>query len=215
MNSQRVFSVFVCLFSLACFAGGRQPSPQTPKPDASPTAAEEPSLKVTLKSISTSRLSEPLKFDWEIKNEGAVPVYVYSTLLEDSNMRLAQPHIDSEQKTMDVYFLHLTPLRESTYNFPKASFKLLNAGQAMAGTFVSNKPAQMFDEYVLPNNKLARISLTPGAWKVRYAIAYGYEIDSVNAQLEKLYGQGSEHPINPVVRWQKVAYSNSLEVSLR
>ncbi len=168
-----------------------------------------------LKSISTSRLREPLKFDWEIKNEGAVPIYVYSTMLEGSNMRLAEPHIDREQKTMDIYFLYLAQLRESVYNFPKASFKLLNAGQAMAGTFVSNKSARQLNEYVLSNNKLDRIKLTPDTWKVRYAIAYGYEIESVNAQLEKLYSQGIEHPINPVVRWQKVTYSNPLEVSFR
>lgn len=215
MNSQRVFSAFVCLFGLACLASVRQPPPQTAAPEKSPAAAEEPSPTVTLKSISTGRLSEPLKLDWEIKNEGLVPIYVYSTLLEGSNVRLAKSHIDRERKTIDIYFLYPEPLRQSIYNFPKASFKLLNAGQTMVGTFVSDRPVGQLDEYVLSDGRLVRIQPTPGDWKVRYAMAYGREIESVNAQLEKLYSQGTEHPINPVVRWQKVAYSNSVEVRFR
>jgi hypothetical protein len=214
IKSRRVCLIVIGVFGLACLAGSQSPR-QTAMPDKTPPAATGLPPTVTLKSIFTGTLKEPLKFKWEIKNESAVPVYIYSTLFESLNAGLGEMHINKEQGTIELYFLYREPLRHSIYNFPRATFKLLNPGQAMAGTFISTKPAGQLDEYVLSDSRLDRIQLTPGYWKVRCAVAYGREIESVNAQLKTLYSQGTEHPINPVVRWQKVAYSNPLEIRLR
>ena len=77
----------------------------------------------------------------------------------------------------------------------------------MAGSFVSDVPIGQLKDYKVVGTKLDELRITPGTWKVRAAIAYGYDVEPVQQAVKESLAAGQEHPINAVVRWQRVEYS--------
>ena len=62
--------------------------------------------------------------------------------------------------------------------------------------------------------RIVTARLTAGSWKMRSLIAYGDEIGSVQNDLKNLYPHGIGHPLAAITKWQKVAYSQTVSVTL-
>lgn len=145
-----------------------------------------------------------LTFGWEIKNTAPEPLYVYSTLIEHA--QLAEVVASAENQLVEVHFLRLKPLNILPYSFPEATFVEIPPGEILRGRF-----AGKFDlERVAPdaNKNDVKALPTQSPWRVKAVIAFGREIESVRTKLEGMKAEGiREHPINPVVGWQKIASS--------
>jgi hypothetical protein len=202
----------VALMGYACGTHSTQQLAELP-PTPTHSVSQDQPPDIYVEADATVKLSKPLKLRWRIVNRSAKPIYIYSTLLEQPNTRLAEVNINEEERTIDVNFLRLEPLRHSIYNFPQAEFKRLAQGESLEGHLTGEKSSGQLTSYrTFEDRKLHPVKPTAGAWRVRCGVSYGYEVESVKTGLEELYRSGTEHPINPIVEWQKVAYSTPINV---
>jgi len=153
-----------------------------------------------------------LKFEWEIKNTAPEPLYVYSTLIEHA--QLAEVVASAETHLVEVHFLRLKPLNILPYSFPEATFVEIPPGEVLRGRFASK-----FDlEHVAaPDANKNDVKAVPpqSPWRVKAVIAFGREIESVRTKLEGMKAEGiREHPINPVVGWQKIVSSEPVALRM-
>ena len=88
------------------------------------------------------------------------------------------------------------------------------SGQSREGSFASYLPIDKLVTYKSVGDKTARHTITKGVWKIELLLAFGEEIDSVKRDLAESLRQGKEHPINPITRWQRVAYSNPVSITI-
>jgi hypothetical protein len=162
----------------------------------------------------TTKLSRFLDMKWQITNSEEGPIYVYSTLLKNS----AYPNIqiDVDQKLIQIQWLSLDPLPFTPYAFDKAEFMRLEAKETRSGEFISSTTlGAAINDWITATVKNKKTPIE-GVWKFQLLLAYGYEMESVKKAIEENDRKGViEHPINPVVRWQKVAYSEPIEVDLQ
>jgi hypothetical protein len=167
-----------------------------------------------IEAASNASLDEPLEFTWIISNPGAKPVYIYTSLLETERSAFAELNIHEEKKVIEVGFLRSELIAGlPPYSFPKASFKPIDPGQSLRGRFVSEFTISELKGHKVSGDKLETIKLTPSPWNINGKIAYGYEIESVQKALEQSLKEGQEHPFNPINRWQKVVYSELVNVT--
>jgi hypothetical protein len=114
---------------------------------------------------------------------------------------------------IEVRFLSLRTIEVAPNYFPKTEFIRIDPGQSKEGQFVSYYSLERWID-LSTGRPLAKRKVTSGTWMVRSLVAYGYEIESVQRALAALTASGTEHPINPVVEWQKVAYSHPVNITL-
>lgn len=173
------------------------------------TSDTPPTLQITIES--PVKLKNRLKLHWKLLNNGTKPIYVYSSLLQRSSF--VEINVDEDKKAIEVRFLRLKLLELTPLSFPETTFKRLDAGEPIEGYFISDTPVEQLVEWKLvdsdPVKEKIKSRVTPGTWTVRCLIAYGYEIESVQNDQEK------GHPIDPVVKWQKVAYSERVDVTIQ
>src|SRR5262249_54359384 len=157
-----------------------------------------PLVTIDLKPVSTLR--RPLEFHWRISNAASEPVYVYSTLLRQPAG--AEIDVDAQQSMIEIRFLRLQPIAVGVNSFPEAGFMQIAPNEAKEGRFQSAAPVAQVSKEIKPGN-----------WRVRIRVAYGYEIESLKNALAQSLARGEEHPINPIVRWQKISYSDPVSVT--
>lgn len=146
-----------------------------------------------------------LAFAWEIKNTASEPQYVYSTLIEHAHF--AEIVTSAETGLIKVHFLSLKPLNILPYSFPKATFVEILPGKVLQGRFVGEVDPK-WAAAPHANEKDDKTVLPKSSWRVQAVIAFGKEIESVRRKLEGMRADGiQEHPINPVVEWQKIVAS--------
>jgi len=97
---------------------------------------------------------------------------------------------------IEIRFSRLQPMAVGVNSFPQPEFMQIAPGEAKEGRFESARPVGQGTK-----------TIKPGKWRVRILVAYGYEIESVKNALAQSLTRGEEHPINPIVRWQKISYS--------
>jgi hypothetical protein len=160
------------------------------------------------------RLSQkqPLRFRCRIENAGNEPVYVYSALFE--NPHFVEVTIDSNQRLIEARFTKVDALPFTPYYFPKADFWKIDPKQAHEFVFSSARHLNAIRSYQQTDGKSKELRIMPGLWTLRIMIGYGYDMDSLKPVLERSAVSGKEHPINPVSRWQQIAYSNSVAVNI-
>jgi hypothetical protein len=101
-----------------------------------------------------------------------------------------------------VRFSRLEPLAVATKLFPAAQFIKIDPGKTEDGTYTSYGPSKGC--LPIDRTEVAWLNFDyRREWDIRFLIAYGYEIESF-----KQGSKSNEHPINPIVRWQRIAYSN-------
>lgn len=189
-------SLLVALLALAC---SRQAEERRSSAHPQPLTQGDTEPLVRIEVDPVSRLDTPLKLRWRISNGGARPVYVYSTILQQP--AAAEINIDVAQRIIEVRLSRLQPISVGVNSFPEAQFMQMGPKEVKEGEFESVRPVNQEDP-----------GITSGNWRVRILVAYGYEIESVKKALAESIARGEEHPINPIVRWQKVSYSDPVSV---
>jgi hypothetical protein len=205
---EKLFLVIIALV-ITGFACGR-PQPQlSSMPEPSTKFDLVPEVRITLSPLI--RVDQPLVFHWKIVNNGPHPIYIYSTLLEHPFS--ADLFIDSAQHVIEVRWLQLQPIPVGVYAFPEASFLEVSSGESREGDFMSDVPTKELVTYKAVESTIEKQKITPGNWKIQVLVAYGNEIDSVKKDIADSLRRGKEHPINPIVRWQKIVYSEPVNVT--
>lgn len=202
MKPASLISVITFL-SLIGFACGHRTGEQQASVQPQHPTEQDPSLVVQIEVNPNNKLGKPLELRWKLSNAGVKPIYVYSTLLRWAAG--AEVEIDAEQRTIEVRFLRLQPISGGVNFFPEAEFVQVEPKGVREGRFNTFEP--------IGEESVERI--TPGDWRIRALIAYGYEIESVKKALAESLVHGEEHPINPIVKWQKIAYSDPVNVSFQ
>jgi hypothetical protein len=161
------------------------------------------------------KLDEPLTVRWKIINTRAEPIYIYSTFLQSTGT-VAEVDFDVVRKMVELRFSVLEPLPFFVNAFPDAKFMEIGANESREGTFTSKSSIKEGKSFGVVNQQPDVESLTNGTWQARIAVAYGYEIKSVEKAVA-VWGASEDdpHPINPIVRWQKVAYSEPVGLTFR
>jgi hypothetical protein len=166
-------------------------------------------VKVVGPVISHDRL----EFKWEINNPTTKTVYIYSSLLE--NPAAVQVNLKPETHTLQVLFLSLQTIPAVPYSFPESNFIEIPPGQLVQGHFANARSVSEVVGSTLVGKKHANGVAAPSQWQVEILVAYGEEIESVQKDIKELHTKGTQHPINPIVRWQKIAYSKPVMVTIR
>ena len=158
------------------------------------------------------KISEPLHFQWRITNASNKPIYIYSTFLQ-SNATVLELSVDDKPRMLELRFTLLEPLPFFVNNFPDAKFMEIGAHETREGQFTSTHPLREPKSFAAMSQPLNIGSVRAGTWQLRVLMAYGQEVESVKRALAN-WGTSKDdpHPINPIVRWQKVAYSQPVSV---
>jgi len=201
----------IALIGLGC---SRQASEQAASGQSRPVAeAMPPLLQISVSPVL--RLRKPFEMKWKILNAGAQPVYIYSSLLRQPNTYFAEVWIDIERKMIEVRFLRLRTFAVGPNYFPETKFLRIDPGQSEEGQFVSYYSLEKLIKGQSSGRPTIKREVLSGTWTVRSLVAYGYEIASVEKAAARLRSSGTEHPINPVVEWQRVAYSEAVNITLQ
>jgi hypothetical protein len=204
----------VALIALIGWGCSRRPAEQAASAQSRTAVADATAPVVQISVSPRVRLRKPLEMQWKILNTSTQPVYIYSSLLQQPNTYFAEIVVDFERKTIEVRFLSLRTLELSPNYFPKTEFIRIDPGQSQAGQFVSYHSLEKLIREQSTKLPITKRNEKPGTWKVRSLVAYGDEIGSVQKAVAKLTASGTGHPINPVVEWQKVAYSEPVSITL-
>jgi hypothetical protein len=211
MNFKLQFLVisFLMLMSFACDDVGRRRA--TAQTDMSDQQEEAPLLEIAVSPIR--RLDDPLELGWKITNRAGKVLYVYSTLLQKSNSDFVEINIDAQRKIIEIRFTSLEQLEVAPNYFPNTEFARVDPQRSLEGSFRSNHPIRQLVSYRAAGKGIKGDKITAGAWKIRSLVAYGFEMQSVENASAKSIARGTEHPINPIVRWQRIAYSEFVSVT--
>lgn len=158
------------------------------------------------------RRSDKLRLHWKITNKNHHPVYVYSSLLKQPPF--VEIAVDASSRTIEIRFTRITSITPGVNYFPAADFEEIGTEQSWKGDYVG---ADAISSDLLSGPDKNRQDSSPiltGEWRIRAAIAYGDEIDSVQSAIKKSEANGDEHPINPVVNWQKIQYSEYKRIQI-
>lgn len=167
---------------------------------------------VHVEASSKQSQKQPLRFRGRIENSGTEPLYVYSALFE--NRGFVDVTIDSNQKLIEARFSRMETLPFTPYYFPKHAFWKIDPKQTHEFVFASTRHLNAVRSYQLVDGETKELRIMPGVWTLRIMIGYGYDIDILKPALARSAVDGKEHPINAIVRWQDIAYSNNVAVNI-
>jgi hypothetical protein len=149
-------------------------------------------ISVSITNASCDHRNKPA-FDWEITNPAGEPVFIYSTFLKGQS---AGSTLD---ESLHLYTIWTSLPKEADYSvndYRPAMFVSLKSGETLKGRFV---------EYPGVPDTCAECGKVPrGATNLEFAVAFGWETDSVKKELRD---GGYVHPANPIVHWQQIAKS--------
>lgn len=199
----------IMLVGFAC--GTRQQPPSSVQQEPSTKIDMPPVVEITLDPAS--RIDRPLVIHWKIINNGPGAIYIYSTPIERPFS--ANLFIDPPRQIIEVRWLQLQPIPVGINDFPEAKFLEIGPRASRGGVFKSYVAVKNLVTYKSADSTIREERVAPGSWKIQLLVAYGNEIDSVKKDLAESLRRGTEHPINPIVRWQKVAYSEPVSVTFQ
>jgi len=130
---------------------------------------------------------------WRILNTADVPIYVYSTFLTGSRAAAWSERSDG---TFEIRTSLNTKLHMTAYSYPKAVFTRIEPHSTLDGDLSDPAPR-------LRKLNKVRISLS---------VAYGNSIARVEQDLQASAHVDAEHPANPIVEWQCIAWSNVVKL---
>lgn len=179
------------------------------------TVGASPVLRVVVDSHIL--LGDRLRLHWAISNSGRGPIFVYSTFLASQRhvSMISYADVDCEHNRIDIRTTHLSPLPGGVNAFPPAEFLEIGPQETKEGDFTTGLPIGQEVFYVNGDPMTGSDLLKSGAWNLRFAIAYGHEVASVQQALRDSLAVGKEHPINPIVRWQQMIYSEPVSVTFQ
>jgi hypothetical protein len=193
-------SILASASDLACVN-----SPQTPyEPIRSPNRISS-SILIWLDLPSTTKRADKLRFRWKITNNSQNPVYVYSSLLK--RPFFVETISDPVARTIEVRFTRIDPITPGVNYFPAADFEEIDPEQSWGGDYVSESSIYQSVSLAADEANPNPNRILNGEWRIRIAIGYGDEINSVQKEVTANEASGNEHPINPIVKWQKIQYS--------
>jgi hypothetical protein len=166
---------------------------------------------VQIESVPTLPQNRPLAFRCTIANPGSEPLFLYSALFQDP--WYAQALIDPEQNAIEVRFSRLETDPILPYYFPRAAFREIGANSQADFNVALRHSVRKLSSYDTINGKAIERRITPGRWTLKVMIGYGDDLSAVRRALA-LNPRGTQHPINEIVNWQRVAYSNSITVEI-
>lgn len=155
--------------------------------------------------------SQPLAFNCRISNSGSEPLFIYSSLLQ--NPRFTEILIDRKQKLIELKFTQLEASPLVPYYFPAAAFREMPANKPENFSVASTSAIKDLRGYELINGTSREARITAGRWQLKIMIGYGNDVSAVKIALAS-DTEGKEHPINEIVKWQKVAFSNSITINV-
>lgn len=167
-----------------------------------------PTLEISaLPQVSINKL---LKIHWKIINSNQEPIYIYSTLLDESNSAFVELETNKSQRLFEIRFTRLSKLILEPNYFPKSKFTKIGAGESLEGDYSSQLDSrQKGNVKTKENSEKNNSEKLKGKWSIRALIAYSNEVDSVEKAINNLK---NGHPIDPVVEWQKISSSKTVEV---
>jgi hypothetical protein len=166
---------------------------------------------VQIEGPSSVAQNQPLAFHCTINNSGSEPLYIYSSLLEKP--WFSEIVIDPKGKAIEVRFSRLETSPLLPYYFPQATFREIEPNSSADFHVALNGSLKELRSYGTVNDRSKEERITPGRWTLRIMIGYGDDLSAVKRTLA-LDPKGTQHPINEIVKWQKVAYSNSMVVEV-
>jgi hypothetical protein len=170
---------------------------------------EAPSVRI--EGVSSLAENQALAFQCKISNSGSEPLYIYSSLLEKP--QFAEIVIDPKENVIEVRFSRLETSPLLPYYFPRATFLEIRRNSSADFHVALNGAVKDLRSYKTVNERGIEERITPARWMLRIMIGYGDDLSAVKRALA-LDPKGTQHPINEIVKWQKVAYSNSISVEV-
>lgn len=168
---------------------------------------------------SPQKLSEPLRIRWKIQNRANGPICIYSTFLREN----AVIKIDPKEKIIEIRFTGLETYNFHPYYFPATTLAQVDKGESIEGEFTTTLAARdIQDDSEAPSTDSGKEEelevlgsrIVPGTWKVRSLLGFGKgDFETISKKLKDMQDGSGLHPINSIVRWQTVVYSNSISVS--
>jgi hypothetical protein len=141
-------------------------------------------------SLANARIhGSSLSFDWQLANHSTKPLYVYATFL--NGPAVLPPANQAGIIKVRTSLNAREPVAVNAY--PAARFLLVEPGSLISGRFSEKK----LDRDVLV-----------GAKKVEMQVAFGFEVDKLKREISSTAYNG-EHPANPIVAWQTVAFGQT------
>lgn len=203
--------IIVASFGYVLFGIGLNPGDATSHRHCTTTRmGEAPSVRI--EGVSSLAENRALAFQCKISNPGSVPLYIYSSLLEKP--QFAEIVIDPKENVIEVRFSRLETSPLLPYFFPQATFREIEPNSSADFHIALNGSLKELRSYGTVNERSKEERITPGRWTLRIMIGYGDDLSAVKRALA-LDPKGTQHPINEIVKWQKVAYSNSMVVEVR
>ena len=206
---------FLCFFGIVgCQTLNDEKQEQTYSEitNKSPVIVEKAPI-VEIEIDQNIKLSKSLNIHWRIENPNDAPIYIYSALLKYP--AAADILLDTKEKVIEIRFTLLNPLSKSPNDFPAAEFIRIDSKKSFEGEFVENKPIGQKNYYNSKDTGVRLQQITEGKWQISIVVAYGSEIDTVQKDLAELVKKGEKHPINSIIRWQKIAYSEPAIITFR
>lgn len=174
-----------------------------------PGESSNPAVEV--KVVAPTLSNNLLDFRWEMMNTSAKPIFIYYALLE--NPASAEYRFDHETRTLQVLFLSLQTIPAIPYYYPEPSFIKIPPGQSIQGHFAGKRSIGDLTGPTQSGKHADEGSAAASQWRVEVLVAYGEEIESVQKAIREL--KGAQHPINPIVRWQRIAHSQPVFMTVQ
>jgi hypothetical protein len=154
----------------------------------------KPVPEVVVKEASWVR-TKGVHLKWRILNTADVPIYIYSTFLTGSRAAAWSERSDG---TVEIRTSLNNKLHMTAYSYPKAVFTRIEPHSALDGNL--SDPAQQL-------KKLTKV-------RISLSVAYGNSIAKVQQDLQQSAHVEAEHPANPIVGWQCIAWSNVVDLKV-
>jgi len=139
-----------------------------------------------------------LRCQWRIRNVGKEAVHIYATFLNGA----AEDMLDlGPGRTALIRTTWLRQIKAyPAYYVPQPEFLDVASGAAITGSFERHlKSKQQIDQFE----------------RLRFVVGYGTDVERVKSDLQQSLAKGTEFQGNAVVRWQSLAYSDSVKVVRR
>ena len=166
---------------------------------------------IQIEGASRFGQNQPLAFRFTISNSGSEPLYIYSTLLQ--NPQFTEIVIEPKQKAIEVRFSRVQTSPLIPYYFPPAVFSEITTNHPASFPVAFNRSIKELIGFETSNGTSKEARITPGRWTLRIMIGYGDDVSAVKLALAS-DTTGKEHPINEIVKWQRVAFSNSISIEV-
>ena len=204
--------LFIILASFACVSLGINLVSGDPTNNTHSTASRiSVAPIVQIEGVSTLAQNKRLTLRCNISNPGTEQLYIYSALFEEPHF--SEVVIDPQQHSIEVRFSRLETSTLLPYYFPHATFREISPNSSTAFQITLDSSMKQLRTYGIVDGKSKEERITPGRWTLRIMIGYGDEVSTVKRAVAS-DPRGTQHPINEVVKWQKIAYSNPISVDV-